>query len=288
MIHFSYGHFFQRPSFEVLYTNPDLELTGTDTIVGNPDLKVERTVQYEIGLQQQIGESTGLDVSLYSRDIRDLVSTDLIIETTTVDYYYMYTNRDFGSVKGVTVTLDQRIGSSVMLGMDYTWQQSEANASDPAAARNEAAGGGEVNKYLIPMDWDRRHTLNLTGSYNYNDLWGVSTIFTYGSGTPYTPDPSSDEPVVGLLSNSGRKPVYMNVDLSGYYNIPLPLPNGHAMQAHFQVLNLLDRANENGVYSKTGRAGYDLDWQSSAAELYVEPTHWSRPRQVTVGVRYSF
>ena len=288
MIHFSYGHFFQRPSFEVLYTNPDFELDGTNTIMGNPDLNVERTVQYEIGLQQQLGEQTGLDVSLYSRDIRDLVSTDLIIETTTVDYYYMYTNRDFGSVKGVVIALDHRVGNSVNLGMDYTWQQAEANASDPAAARNEAADGGEVNKYLVPMDWDRRHTLNLTGSYTYGDLWGLSTIFTYGSGTPYTPDPRADEPVVGLLSNSGNKPAYMNVDLSGYYNVPLPLPQGHSMQLHFQVLNLLDRSNENGVYSKTGRAGYDLDWESSAPELWVEPTHWSRPRQVTAGVRYSF
>jgi outer membrane receptor for ferrienterochelin and colicin len=280
VLHFSYGHFFQRPAFDVLYQNPDFELTGLNTVVGNPDLDVERTVQYEIGMQQQLGEDVALDLSFYSRDIRDLVSTDLQIETVTVDKYYMYTNRDFGTVKGFVLSLDKRYQGGFSAGLDYTFQVAEANASSADAARNAIEGGKEVNKYLIPLNWDRRHTLN--GSLSLDRAtWGLSLIGSYGSGLPYTPTPQSDDLVVGLLENSGRKPAYVNFDLSGYWNV-LKQPE---VQLNFQVKNLLDRLNENNVFARTGRAGYDIDWQDVQSELVVDPGNYSRPREVIIGFR---
>ncbi|MCA9784126.1 MAG: TonB-dependent receptor [Candidatus Cloacimonetes bacterium] len=287
VIHFSYGHFFQRPSFEQLYRNPDVELTGPNTVVGNPDLSVERTVQYEIGLQQQVGEDISLAVSLYSRDIRDLVSTDRVIETVTTDRYYLFTNRDFGTVQGIVLTLDKRFGNNFSAGLDYTWQVAKANAANADAARNAANGGSEINKYLVPLPWDRRHTLNATVNYDWQGVWGLGLLGTYGSGLPYTPDPKSDDIVVGLLENSGRIPEYINADLSGWYNLG-KLNGLKSVQLNFQVKNLLDRLNEVGVFSRTGRAGYNLDWESTASEQYVNPSNYSRPREVIVGMRFSF
>jgi len=280
VLHFSYGHFFQRPAFDVLYQNPDFEITGVNTVVGNPDLNVERTVQYEIGLQQKLGEDLALELSFYSRDIRDLVSTDLQIETVTVDKYYMYTNRDFGTVKGFVLSLDKRYQGGFSAGLDYTFQVAEANASNADAARNAVEGGKEVNKYLIPLNWDRRHTLNASVSLERGP-WGLSLLGTYGSGLPYTPTPRSEELVVGLLENSGRKPAYFNLDLSGFVNVD------DRLQFNFQVKNLLDRLNEINVFARTGRAGYDIDWQDTQSELAVDPGNWSRPREVIVGFRFS-
>ncbi|MBC8277289.1 MAG: TonB-dependent receptor, partial [FCB group bacterium] len=59
VLHFAYGHFFQRPKFEYMYTNPEFELeqgSGLNTVMGNADLAVERTVTYEFGLQQALSE----------------------------------------------------------------------------------------------------------------------------------------------------------------------------------------------------------------------------------------
>jgi outer membrane receptor protein involved in Fe transport len=283
VLHFSYGHFFQRPAFDVLYQNPDFELTGLNTVVGNPDLDVEKTVQYEIGLQQQLGEDVAAELSFYSRDIRDLVSTDLQIETVNVDKYYMYTNRDFGNIKGFVLSLDKRYRGGFHAGLDYTFQVAEANASSADAARNAVEAGKEVNKYLIPLNWDRRHTLNGYLSVDRGGIWGLSLLGSYGSGLPYTPTPKSEDLVVGLLENSGRKPVYVNFDLSGYWNL-LKKPD---LQVNFQVKNLLDRLNENNVFARTGRAGYDIDWQDTQADLAVDPGNYSRPREVIVGFRLS-
>jgi outer membrane receptor for ferrienterochelin and colicin len=282
VLHFSYGHFFQRPAFDVLYQNPDFEITGLNTVVGNPDLNVERTVQYEIGMQQQLGEDVAMDISFYSRDIRDLVSTDRQIETVTVDKYYMYTNRDFGTIKGIVISVDKRYQGGFQAGLDYTFQVAEANASSADAARNAVEGGKEVNKYLIPLNWDRRHTLNGHVSLERGP-WGLSLLGSYGSGLPYTPTPKSEDLVVGLLENSGRKPPYVNFDMSGYWNV-LKKPD---LQVNFQVKNLLDRLNENNVFARTGRAGYDINWQDTQAELAVDPGNWSRPREVIVGFRLS-
>ncbi len=288
VIHFSYGHFFQRPSFERLYQNPDFELEGINSLMGNPDLKVEKTVQYEIGLQQQLGEDVGVDISLYSRDIRDLVSSDRVIETVNVNKYFIFTNRDFGTVRGIVLSLDKRYGNNFNAGLDYTFQVAQANASSPTAAQEAASDNQEVNKYLVPMDWDRRHTLNGHIGLDWKGRWGLSLLGTYGSGLPYTPVPQSDDLVVGLLENSGRKPFYLNFDLSGWWNLPLGLPGSQRMQTHFQVKNLFDRLNENNVYDRTGRAGYNLDWEIIQAELFVNPTNYSRPREVIVGLKYSF
>jgi outer membrane receptor protein involved in Fe transport len=287
VIHFSYGHFFQRPSFDVLYQNPDFEISGLYTLMGNPDLNVERTVQYEIGLQQGLGDDLALDLSLYSRDIRDLVSSDRLIETNTGSYL-IYQNLDFGTVTGIVFGLDKRYGNNFSAGINYTWQIAEANASSREAASSSISGGNEVNKYLVPLDWDRRHTINLTGGYNSNDIWGLNALATYGSGTPYTPDPQSDDMIVGLLTNSGRKPVYMNIDISGWWNTPIRLNSNHSMSLNFQIKNLFDRLNENSVFAATGRAGYNLDWEHENAELFVSPTNYSRPREVIIGMKYAF
>jgi len=53
IIHFSYGHFYQLPPYTFLYTNPTFESFGGTPTYGNADLKPERTVTYEMGLQQQ-------------------------------------------------------------------------------------------------------------------------------------------------------------------------------------------------------------------------------------------
>ena len=49
--------------------------TGNIGVVGNADLKPEKTIQGELGLQQQSSENMAIDVTPYFRDIRDLAGT---------------------------------------------------------------------------------------------------------------------------------------------------------------------------------------------------------------------
>lgn len=300
VFHFSYGHFVQRPTFERMYANPEWELepgVGLNTVMGNPDLDMEETVTYEFGLQQQLTQSVALNTTIFFRDIRNLVATDRIVETySSGTKYSQYVNRAFGEVKGITFSFDKRFDYNFSAFVDYTYQVAEGNASDPQSAYNALKGNSprEPESQLVPLDWDRRHTLN--GSITYSipraDGWGASLLGTYGSGTPYSPD---DRGIRTGFENDGRKPDYYNVDLAAFKNFPI----GNTKQKLVLLLtvqNLADIRNENTVYNSTGRAGTTTQddtlpedtFISSLEETFNNPSHYSRPRMVKVGVRYEF
>ncbi len=73
----SYGHFFQTPSYEKMFDNPVLahynQFSIANTTIGNPNLKPEKTIQYEIGIQQEISSELSMEFSVFYKDIRDLV-----------------------------------------------------------------------------------------------------------------------------------------------------------------------------------------------------------------------
>lgn len=286
VIHVSYGHFFQRPSFEVLYTNPyyKWDVNNKYPLIGNPNLNAEKTVSFEIGLQQAISDLLTLDVSLYNRDIRQLVSTDRVVKMTNTSQYVQYVNRDFGYVRGGVLTLDRSFNNYFSFSIAYTLQFAQGNASDRQEALRAIEGNREPEKMLVPLNWDRRHTLNGTFTLDLNGRGGITLLGSFGSGLPYTPEIQSDDVRVGLNENSGRKPIYLNLDLNGYYAL---LRGAQRLQLTLQVLNLTDRANENNVFGSTGRAGFDLNPHSND-DFWPDPNNWSRPREITVGLEYTF
>lgn len=297
VLHFAYGHFFQRPNFEFLYTNPEFQLeygTGLRTVMGNADLQVQKTITYEFGLQQGLGRDISVDVNLFYRDIRSLVSTDTIIATYEAGTQYsQYVNRDFGAVQGITLTFDKRYSNNVSASVDYTFQIAKGNASDPQDAYNASKGDKEPVKQLLPLDWDRRHTMNANFNYVVPNDWGLSFIGTLGSGLPYT---TEEQNVQLTFENDGRKPMYWNLDFSAFKDF-LPWKNkNYKMTLTLLIKNLFDTLNENDVYKDTGRATYtdepspslEVPSINTFEEFFTRPDYYSRPREVRLGLKFQF
>ncbi len=298
VFHFAYGHFVQRPTFERMYANPEYELesgVGLNTVMGNPDLDMEETVTYEFGFQQQIHEDVSLSTSLYFRDIRSLVATDRIVETySSGTKYAQYVNRSFGEVKGITLSMDKRMANNFSAFVDYTYQIAEGNASDPQSAYNDLKGNNprEPEQQLVPLNWDRRHTFNASLTYAIPGLrgWGATILGKYGSGLPYSP---TDDGIRTGFENDGRRPDFYNVDLSAFKSFPV---GRHKLVLMLTMLNALDIKNEDGIYDDTGRAGYTIVENTAVeapefntlSEVYPDPSKYSRPRMVKVGVSYEF
>ncbi|MDP4115930.1 MAG: TonB-dependent receptor, partial [Bacteroidota bacterium] len=125
-VYFSYGHFYQMPGLGDLYSNAnylvlkDLQAGGISYgVMGNPDLKPELTVQYEVGLKQALTNSLGLELTFFYKDIRDLLGTEFVSTYTAADYARL-TNVDFGSVYGFTIAIDQRAIGPISTSIDYT------------------------------------------------------------------------------------------------------------------------------------------------------------------------
>jgi hypothetical protein len=301
VFHFAYGHFVQRPTFETMYTNPKYELNsgvGLNTVMGNPDLKMEETSTYEFGFQQEIAQDVALSTTVFYRDIRNLIATDKIVETySSGTKYSQYVNRSFGEVKGFTLSLDKRMAENFSAFVDYTYQMAEGDASDPQSAYNDLSGNNprEPQKQLVALNWDRRHTINASLTYatpGENNL-GATLLAKYGSGLPYTP---VNQGIRTGFENDGRRPEFYNFDLSAFKSFPISKGSKQKLIATLTVLNLLDTKNEDNVYTDTGRAGYSQDrlraieatGLNTLDEYYNNPSYYSRPRMVRVGVRYEF
>ena len=56
LLRFSYGHFFQMPPLYAMYSNSNWLISPNNyaTILGNPNLEAEKTVNYELGFWQEI------------------------------------------------------------------------------------------------------------------------------------------------------------------------------------------------------------------------------------------
>ena len=293
IIHVSYGYFFQIPPFEYLYTNPEFEIEvgRLKSKIGNADLQPERTVSYEIGLQQQLSDDIALDITGYYKDIRNLLATR-IHQYLNVDKFAMYVNRDYGNVRGITISLEKRFRNGVGGRIDYTLQLAQGNASDPDAEflNNQAEPPIETNKQLVPLDWDRRHSLNFMISVGDPNDYVLSFVGKIGSGLPYTPAFQNQRTAV---ENSDNKPPVYNFDLYFYKIFKL---FNLDVQFFVKIYNVFDIKNELEVFSDTGRAGYSLSaiysgrprGINTVKEYFTRPDFYSEPRRVIIGISFNF
>ncbi|MFQ5651097.1 MAG: TonB-dependent receptor domain-containing protein [bacterium] len=302
VIHLSYGHFFQTPVFDFLYRNPEFEvfpLLSTISLppnsllntVGNAELEPQKTVIYEIGLQQQLTEDLALDVTAYLKDIRNLLGTE-VLKNLEQDRFARYLNRDYGSVKGFTLALEKRLSRGFSANIDYTFQIARGNASDPNDAFLNAQSDPpiETTKQLVPLDWDRTHSLNVTATAGNPDNFLVGLIGKLGSGFPYTP---TKEDIRESVENGGRKPLFYRIDIYMRKNFKVM---GLNYSFFLRVFNLTDRKNEQNVYDDTGRAGFSISKLqegeprgiNTLEEFIIRPDFYSAPRRLETGVSVSF
>jgi len=307
-IHFSYGHFLQIPNFDFLYQNPGFKVpraTGRFGIYGNADLDPQKTVMYEIGLKQQIGDIIGVDVTGFYRDIRDWVGTGPEIVTVgtggqeiSARSYFTYVNLDYANMRGITLAVSQARSSLINYSFDYTFQVAEGSNSDPGEEFGSRRAGREPTQFIVPLNWDQKHTFNGTISMIKNG-WAASLICNYHSGLPYSPSVvvatrGGQNVNLNFARNSRNRPYLLNFDLrlsKSFRFVGLDL--GWALN----VYNLFDRLNELDVYTDTGRATTSSIFRqvrettitnNTANEFLRQPNRFSEPREIQLGLRLSF
>jgi outer membrane receptor protein involved in Fe transport len=299
VIHFSYGYFFQIPEYNKLFEREQLILqstSGIQGIYGNPDLKPERSIKYELGLQQELFTGFAVDLTIFYEDKRDYVSSGpLNVTSIPTVRYGTWVNRDYANIRGVTLALNQRVSGNLTIGFDYTFSIAEDSNSDPsseffaAISRNDTSGTA-LARFLTPTNWDRTHVFNSVLFYSQNN-WGFNLIQRFSSGLPYTP--GTDIPRrVGLsasgdvLTNSIRMPYVFTIDFSAYKSFRI---SGRDLRLNLNIYNLLDRRNVNFVYNDSGVPTGPLRPPTQFDPGFFEnPQAYSEPRRVQVGIQYSF
>ncbi len=306
VIHFSYGHFYQMPSFSTLYSNPDfiLPVSGT-TLFGNANLSPEKTVTYELGLQQQFGDRMAVDVTGFYKDIRDLLAWQTIqyrSEAGDTRTYRMRLNQDYGNVKGFMVSLTKRMapGDPVAAKIDYTFQVAEGNDNSSSAFYYNSLSGYEAIKNIVPLDWDQTHNLYASITLDLWDALNIGLIGRLSTGYPYSPQLAFS--LYDSEPNSGEKPLQRTVDLLSSYRIPT---KSVTYNLFLKVYNLFDTLNERYVFNDTGRASYTFynrvtDEPETFKKHYgepgvhtydeynIRPQYYTSPRTVLLGLSLEF
>jgi hypothetical protein len=214
---------------------------------------------------------------VFYKDIRDLLGVEFI-ETYNGAEYARLANVDFGSVLGFTLAFDLRPRGLFGMTLDYTWQEARGNSSDPRETATRATAGEDARPRSIPLNWDQRHTLNLTTSLSRADDYTVSTIFRVASGQPYTPN------IIGGFgsgqeANSGRKPSGAILDLRAEKTLRA---GGAPLRTFLRVFNVFDARFFNGtVFATTGSPYYSTNPNDLALS---NPSLFFAPRRIELGL----
>lgn len=295
VMRFSSGLFFQTPQLSLLYTNNEFEANPAAATIsyGNANLKPERTLQFEVGLQQGLTETLGLDLTIFSKDIRDLAGTE-VTRNQDGRLTSRLVNLDYGTIKGATLSLYQRGGGAISWTIDYTLQFANGSASDPNENFNRAQAGADPVIRINRLNWDRRHILNNSVTWSSDFGLTMSALSSLQSGSPYT---TIRDFVQSTIPNNEDTPTWFNTDVRIYYKPPTLK---HNAELFLQVDNVFDSAPDFGVYSDTGLAteSTELSRRLSSGgqpgglntyqEWYLDPSRVGPPRNIKIGLSYNF
>lgn len=279
---FNYGHFYQVPTAHDLYraTKPSvvwLLLHRYNSVLGNPNLTVERTVAYEFGYENQVTSNTYFGFVVYFKDIYDLIQTRRIL---AIPYaYYRVFNVDYGNVKGVEFTLHNRFSDLMSVDVSYTLQYAKGTASYAWQHYYEIYQDDpdpESGEYNLPrtdywLSFDQRHAVN--GSVRIELPRDAASllrdarldlVFSYHSGSPYTPQDLKGRQLGD--ENSARMPGYVNVDAGVVKDLKI----GAVKPFVFcNIYNLFNTEQITTVYSTTGRP------DSDGASAFIKPDNFT-------------
>lgn len=302
IFHFAYGHFFQFPNFadiysNLIYQNPENLSKEAFVIIGNPGVKPQKTVSYEAGIKFQASNFSVLEITAFYKDLENLLGTHFY-RKQLIYRYSIFTNIDYGSVKGID--LSWRVNPRQYLNgiLNYSYSVASGNASFPTDAAYNAYFGLEEVKQEYPLDFDRRHIISASLTFNYPrralaSLWekaffsnlSLNFIIQYASGFPYTP--ITDDPTLFIPPNSARMPWTGTVDLRAEKRWPI---KGTHLGIFFEVSNLFNKLNALRVQPFTGRV-WDtgkLDLLATGTDYVHDPSDVGPPRLIRMGALILF
>ena len=272
VLHVNWGQFYQQPNLQDLYVSYrflDYKIRNGGYYVpfGNPNLKPEMTTAYEVGVNHQLSDVAKFDVSVYYKDVRDLVQVANIASKPYA--FASYRNKDFATLKGLDLGLTLRRVRHLQAAMAYSLSYANGTGSVSNTQRNIAWTADQVPHQTSPLDFDQRHKLSINLDLSYGPgegkKWGNITpfsnvsfnvLYNIASGTPYTATIVYDEVnqlilfsnPVGPL-NDRTAPVQQSLDFKLAKGFNLMRAN---MSAYIWLLNAFNTENALIVYSGTG------------------------------------
>ncbi|OIO64674.1 MAG: hypothetical protein AUJ47_03575 [Candidatus Marinimicrobia bacterium CG1_02_48_14] len=298
---FGYGRFYQNPTYRNIYLNDQGDLTTASPIVGNAHVQAEKASAYEFGLNYQFADFWRLGLVGWSKDYSDLASTERV---KAFPYNYsVVVNYDYGSARGLDLTLEKRGGSAWSMVVQYTLSRATANRADAWQGYRNTDTPESMPKKEVLMNYDRTHNITTTAGYFFDKknnpmILGIRPLSNSNvnftliamSGAPYTPYD------INLsrygATNSQRMPWYIEANLAYRKFINLmgvKWSAGVIVRNVFNFENVIDIYEETGSATDPGRLNEQAINDGALSTTYFDrPYYFSDPRQIDVTLEASF
>ncbi len=251
--------------------------------INNPNLKPERDVDYELGFQQKLSNTSSLKVSAYYRELRDLVQSFRFTEAYP-QTYISFNNLDFGTVKGLNVAYDLRRTGNIWIKASYNLQFANGTGSTASDALALVNSGQPNLRTIFPLSFDKRHEIKVSLDYRFSEgkdyngpkisrkikgtdnvktlllleNTGINLSFRGGSGIPYTARDIIGNAIKGSL-NGARIPWQFAIDARIDKDFLIKIKRGKdkvkkiiPVNVYVLVFNVLNTMNVMNVYPTTG------------------------------------
>jgi len=305
VFHFGYGHYFQRPDYQYIYkslvnresdklydVNNDGNSDYRDNVLmnlksgngrfGNPDLKPEKTIAYEFGVSQQLFEDYIFDITVYSKQITNLLGARTYFALDQPNYwetFSLHINEDFAYNNGFEIQFRKNQGRYLTGELNYTYAVAEGSSSGPLERVGSELENRQTLKFF-PLNFDQRHTVNGRLTYKLGKF--KSTLLgQWGSGLPYTKEMRGATDPYEL--NNGRIDGNYYFDLKLNYRIEV---KNTVITPYLEIYNLTDHTNVNYVYARTGEP--DNSNNGRTVEYDDNPLNYGRPRIIYLGINIGF
>lgn len=288
----------KRPTNNARFDPVNYQFMGSrSSVIDNPNLKPETTIDYEIGFQQVLSKTSSLKISAFYREQRNNVQLINVLDAYPTTYM-TYGNRDFGTVKGTTFAYDMRRTGNIRMTAAYTLQFANGTGSDANSGGGILTGlinAGYPNlRAIFPYSYDTRHAFAITMDYRYGEgkdyngpvisgfnlleNTGLNLVSNIYSGSPYTSqnfitnEGSMSPQTAGMngTTNGSRLPWSYKLDLQLDRTLTLKMGKSEDkkketfLNIYVRVTNILNQQNRIGVYRATGN--WNDDGYLAAAE----------------------
>ena len=137
-IYFNYGHFYQIPNSNRLYTSTLDPVEEDLDYVANPKLKPTKTMSMEVGFSQLLFNMLTIDIVGYYKDMRDEVTNVTYVNMKTLAYYETFRNNGYADIRGFEIRLNKDYGRWVTGWLNYNYMEKSENETRNAQFQEES------------------------------------------------------------------------------------------------------------------------------------------------------
>jgi vitamin B12 transporter len=219
----SLGRAFKEPTFYENFAN-------TPFAVGNPDLDPERSLTWELGIEQRVGAKLVLVGTYFDQKYEDLIQYNAVVEPGDPNYVNVAAAASSG------VEIEARTAESYPFGLRASYTYLRTEVTDAGLDTGPDVGFVEGERLL------RRpvHRGTLNAQYGRSGLGLVAVNFDYVGDR-------SDRDFSVFPAERVVLPHYVRVDLAGELTVLRSVPSRTSVTITARVENVLDGEHQEVV-----------------------------------------